>query len=163
MVHTGTISYRAEQNNSLTRLNKQKIQRYIYKIFMWGIYPTKTINNGFRVRGCFSISTEQSKSWQCLLSAWIAWMPYSSWWEMGLKTCCCSITKLCTTLCNPMDYNTPGFSISPSPGACSNSCPLCQWCHLTVPSPVTPFSSCLQSLPESGSFPVSWLIRWPKY
>ena len=52
---------------------------------------------------------------------------------------------------------------SPSPGACSNSCPLCQWCHLTVPSPVTPFSSCLQSLPESGSFPVSWLIRWPKY
>ena len=52
---------------------------------------------------------------------------------------------------------------SPSPRACSNSCPLCQWCHLTVPYSVAPFSSCLQSLPESGSFPVSWLIRWPKY
>ena len=43
---------------------------------------------------------------------------------------------------------------SPSPGACSNSCPLSQWWHPTVSSSVTPFSSCLQSFPESGSFPV---------
>ena len=40
-------------------------------------------------------------------------------------------------------------------GVCSNSCPLSQWCHPTISSSVTPFSSCLQSFPASGSFPVS--------
>ena len=44
---------------------------------------------------------------------------------------------------------------SPTPGACSNSCPLSQWCHPTILSFVIPFSSCLQSFPASGSFPVS--------
>ena len=47
---------------------------------------------------------------------------------------------------------------SPSPGACSNSCPLSQWCHPTISSSVIPFSSCLQSFPVSGSFPMSWLF-----
>ena len=41
---------------------------------------------------------------------------------------------------------------------CSNSCPLSQWCHPTISSSVSPFSSCLQSLQASGSFPVSWLF-----
>ena len=40
---------------------------------------------------------------------------------------------------------------SPSPRACSNSCPSSQWCHPTISSSVNPFS-CLQSFPESGSF-----------
>ena len=44
---------------------------------------------------------------------------------------------------------------SPNPGACSNSCPLSQWCHLTISSSAIPFSSCLQSFPASGSFPRS--------
>ena len=39
---------------------------------------------------------------------------------------------------------------SSTPRACSNSCPLSQWCHSTIS--VVPFSSCLQSFPESGSF-----------
>ena len=43
----------------------------------------------------------------------------------------------------------------PSPGACSNSCPSSQWCHPTISSSVIPFSSCPQSFPASGSFPVS--------
>ena len=46
---------------------------------------------------------------------------------------------------------------SPTPGACSDSCPLSQWCHPTISSSVIPFSSCLQSFPTSGSFPVSQL------
>ena len=45
-----------------------------------------------------------------------------------------------------------------SPGACSNSCPLSRWCHPTILSSVVPFSSCLQSFPASGSFPMSWLF-----
>ena len=41
---------------------------------------------------------------------------------------------------------------SPILGVHSNSCPLSQWCHLTISSSVVPFSSCLQSFPASGSF-----------
>ena len=44
---------------------------------------------------------------------------------------------------------------SPSPRACSNSCPLRWWCHPTTSSSVVPFSSRLQSFPASGSFPMS--------
>ena len=47
---------------------------------------------------------------------------------------------------------------SPSPGACSNSCPLSQWCHPTISSSAIPFSSCLQSFPASGSFLMSRLF-----
>ena len=47
---------------------------------------------------------------------------------------------------------------SPSPGAYSNSCPLSQWWHPTISSPVIPFSSCPQSFPASGFFPVSQLF-----
>ena len=46
----------------------------------------------------------------------------------------------------------------PSPGACSNSCPLSLWCHLTISTSVILFSTCLQSFPASGSFPVSQLF-----
>ena len=44
---------------------------------------------------------------------------------------------------------------SPTPGACSNSCPLSQWCHPTISPSVVPFSSCLQSFPASRPFPMS--------
>ena len=44
---------------------------------------------------------------------------------------------------------------SPIPGACSDSCPLSQWCHPTISSSVAPFSSCLQSSLASGSFQMS--------
>jgi len=48
--------------------------------------------------------------------------------------------------------------LPPSPGVCSNSCPLSQWCHPTISSSVTPLSACLQSFPAPGSFPMSWLF-----
>ena len=47
---------------------------------------------------------------------------------------------------------------SPSPGVCSDLCPLSRWCHPTISSSVTLFSSCLESFPASGSFPVSQLF-----
>ena len=46
-------------------------------------------------------------------------------------------------------------SPSPTPGVYPNPYPLSWWCHPTISSSVVPFSSCLQSLPASGSFPVS--------
>ena len=44
---------------------------------------------------------------------------------------------------------------SPTPRACSNSCPLSQWCHPTIKFSVILVSSCLQSIPASGSFLMS--------
>ena len=48
---------------------------------------------------------------------------------------------------------------SPTPGACSNSYPSSRWRHPTISSSVVPFSSCLQSFPESWSF----LLALSKY
>ena len=56
-------------------------------------------------------------------------------------------TILARLLCPPL-----------SPGICSDSCPLSQWCYLTSSSSAAPFSFCLQSFPASGSFPVSRLF-----
>ena len=44
---------------------------------------------------------------------------------------------------------------SPAPRACSNSCPLSWWCHLTISSSVVPFSSHLEFSPASGAFQMS--------
>ena len=44
---------------------------------------------------------------------------------------------------------------SPTPGAYSHSCPSSWWCHPIISSSVIPFSSCLQSFPAIGSFPMS--------
>ena len=53
---------------------------------------------------------------------------------------------------------------SPTPRACSNSCPLNRWCHPTISSSVIPISSCTQSFQASGSSNESVLhLRWPKY
>ena len=49
---------------------------------------------------------------------------------------------------------------SPTPGVYPNSCPLSWWCHPVISSSVVPFSSCPQSLPASGSFPMSQLFTW---
>ena len=48
----------------------------------------------------------------------------------------------------------------PAPGVYPNWCPLIRWCHPAISSSVVPFSSCPQSLPASGSFPMSQLFTW---
>ena len=49
---------------------------------------------------------------------------------------------------------------SPSPETCSDSHPLSWWCHPAISFSVVPFSSCPQSIPASGSFPMSQLFTW---
>ena len=66
-----------------------------------------------------------------------------------------SCVQLFVTLWTAAHQNSLPFTIS---RVCSNSYPLSQWCHPTISSSVAPFSSCLQSFPASGSFPMSWLI-----
>ena len=53
-----------------------------------------------------------------------------------------------------LQYVRPPYP-SPTPGVCSNSCPLSRWCRPTISSSVVPFSSCLQSFPASGFLPMS--------
>ena len=90
-----------------------------------------------------------------------------------LLCCCCSVAKLCLTLCHHIRSDQISRSVvssslrshglkharlscpSPTPGACSNSCPSSWWCHPTISFSVIPFSSCLQSFLASGSFPLS--------
>ena len=63
--------------------------------------------------------------------------------------------------CSVMSNSLPPYGLQhtrlpcplPSPGDCSNSCPLNWWCHSTISS-----SFCLQSLPASRSFPISVLF-----
>ena len=68
--------------------------------------------------------------------------------------CCCSVTRSCPTLCNPMDCSMSGLSPSPCPEVYPSSCPLRWWCHPAISCSVIPFS-CLQSFSALGSFPVS--------
>ena len=74
--------------------------------------------------------------------------------------CCCPVAKSCLTLCNPMDWSTPGFPVL-------HCLPEFSQTHgyrvgdaisSTISSSFVPFSSCLQSYPASGSFPVSQLF-----
>ena len=66
-----------------------------------------------------------------------------------------SVTQSCPTLCNLVDCSMPGFSVHHQLKGLLNSCPSSWWCHPTISSSVIPFSSCHQSFPASGSFPVS--------
>ena len=68
------------------------------------------------------------------------------------RPCCCPVAKSCLTLYDPIDCSTQGFPVLHlSPGVCSSSCPLNGWCYPTISSYVTPFSSCSQFFPASGS------------
>ena len=71
-----------------------------------------------------------------------------------------SVAQSCPTLCDPMNRCMSGLPPSQTPGVYSNSCPLSRWWHPAISSSVTPFSSCPQSLPASGSFPVNQLFTW---
>ena len=63
--------------------------------------------------------------------------------------------QLCPTLRPHRLQHIRFLCPSPTPGACSNSCPSSQSCHPIISSSVFPFSSCLQSFPASGSLPRS--------
>ena len=75
------------------------------------------------------------------------------WWTVVII--CCSVTKRCSTQ-RPHELQSARLSCpSRYPGACSNSWPLNRWCHPAISSSVTLVSSCPQSSPASGSFPLS--------
>ena len=64
------------------------------------------------------------------------------------------VTQSCLFV-TPWTAAYQAFLSIPTPGVYPDSCPLSWWCHLAISSSVVPFSSCLQSFPASGSFPMS--------
>ena len=98
-----------------------------------------------------------------------------SFQRVSFCNCCCHYRSPATTflplpplstllffVCSVVSYSLRPHELqrarlpclSPTPGACSNSCPSSWWCHPTISSSVIPFS-CLQSFSASGSFPMS--------
>ena len=75
-----------------------------------------------------------------------------SWWYSSVQFSC---SVLSDSLWPHESQHASPPCPSPTPGVYSNSCPLSWWCHPTISSSVVPFSSCPQSLPASGSFPMS--------
>ena len=71
-----------------------------------------------------------------------------------------SVAQLCPTLRPHELQHTRPPCLSPTPGVYSSPSPSNWWCHPTVSSSVILFSSCPQSLPASGSFPVSQRFAW---
>ena len=96
-----------------------------------------------------------TKTW-----VWMLTLRGLSWGSFATaSSCCCSVAQSCPTL-RPHGLQHSRLPCpSPSLRICSNSCPLSRWCHPTISSSVARFSSCLQSFPASGSFPVSWLFK----
>ena len=89
--------------------------------------------------------------------------PLTYWFTFCVAVYCLSRVRLLAT---PWTQHTSPPYPSPSPGACSNSCPLSQGCHPTISSSVTPFF-CPQSFSASGSidfpilFHVNGVFMWP--
>ena len=82
-------------------------------------------------------------------------MTISKWYQSSVQ----SVTQSCLTLHSHEPQHARHPCPSPNPRVYPNSCSLSQWCHPTISSSVIPFSSCPQSFPTSGSFPMSQLFE----
>ena len=86
----------------------------------------------------------------------------TEYFEIYLSMILFSVQFSCSVMSNSLKPHGLQHTRLPCPSptlkACSNSCPLSWWCHPTISSSVIPFSSCLQSFPASGSFPMSQLF-----
>ena len=89
-----------------------------------------------------NIEKRMKKNWRCP-------------WDLFFLLFSCSIVSDTLWLHGLQHTRLP--CPSPTPGACSNSCPLSWWCHPMISSSVVP-TSCLKSFPESGFFQMSQLF-----
>ena len=109
-------------------------------------------------------------SYQTLISLWhLAICIMRSLWESRrniswIKVIFSSVQLSCSVVSDSLRPHESQHARppcpSPTPGVYPNSCPLSRWCHPAISSSVIPFFSCPQSLPASGSFPMSQLFTW---
>ena len=100
------------------------------------------------------ITLESRRSWSLPLSLFMA-IPWPH----------CTIASVqfsCSVMSNSLWPHEPQHARppcpSPTPRVHPNPCPLSRYCHPAISSSVIPFSSCPQSFPASGSFPMSQLF-----
>ena len=144
---------------------------YLQNCGQAGLEPGLTAVAGFAVRsivaGFFTRDVTGYGFWEVL-----SMLPLGDWadpWELQcfnpssatslifIKVV--AVQSLCPSLCNPMGLQHIRLCCpSLSPGVCSDSCPVNQWCYLTISFSTILFSFCLQSFPASGSFTLSWLF-----
>ena len=87
---------------------------------------------------------------------------YSAYFWDSVMLCISVVQFSCSVVSNSLQphelqHARPSCP-SPTPGVHPNPCPSSRWCHPTISSSFVPFSSCPQSFPASGSFPVSQLF-----
>ena len=95
------------------------------------------------------------KIWASLVTRMVKNLP-----EMQISVQFSSVAPLCPTLCDPMDCSVPGFPVLHYLLEFAQTHTLSWWCHPTIAlsSSIALLSSCPQSFPASGSFPMSWLF-----
>ena len=148
----GKPRYRLFQTSREERLNSLQWKQHIFVIpfcssFRWNesinfpIYASYSVSliNGKYVKGAAFFFTSCHSALKCHSVLFSRSVVSNSLWPQGLQ------------------HARPPCP-SPAPGVYSNSCPLSWWCHPTISSSVTPFSSCLQSFPASRSFQMSQLF-----
>ena len=100
------------------------------------------------------------------LSGWTDWL--TAFWTrlLSRKAQFISITQSCLTFCEPHGIQHARFPCPlPTPEVYSNSCPLSQWCHLTISSTVAPLLLLPSLFPSIRIFSnkSALRIRWPEY
>ena len=122
-----------------------KIYIYIQEIYFKYIFS----------RNIYLENLTRLENGMCVLINYFSWLGI----VILLKwTCCSSLFSRKVTSNSLWPYGLQHTRLpcpSLSPRVCSNSCPLSQWCHPTITSSIISFSSCPQSFPATGSFPVS--------
>ena len=119
-------------------------------------YHTTLVCGSYWLYFCIRESQKRMSNWLSLKQS------------LFIRTCLISIFSSVQFSCSVMSDPSRPHGLqharlpcpSPTPKACSNPCPLSQWCHPTISSSVIPFSSCLQSFPALGSFQMSQFFAW---
>ena len=112
---------------------------------------------------CKEIKRELSQQWVVTVKMWTwSFKPVygvGKYWQGRRQKSFSSVQFSCSVMSDSLRphglQHAKLLCPSPTTGACSKSCQLSWWCHPTISFFVVPFSSCLQSWPASGSFPLS--------
>ena len=104
-----------------------------------------------------------SEFWSSLKNSFISFSLYSLSLSL-IYLYMCSVQFSHSVMSDCLWPHEPPLARPPCPSSTPrvhlNPCPSSQWCYPAISSSVVPFASCPQSLPASGSFPVSQLLAW---
>ena len=137
----------------------------------WGLVGVDWTRNpvqwNYQLWEKFNVCNSHCKVWKNLV---VLKQETHVFWASGYKIDSCLYLNAFYTFCSSVQFSRSVVSDSwrphesqharppcpsPTPGVHSDSRPSSQWCHPAISSSVVPFSSCPQSLPGSGSFPMS--------